>query len=80
MRTLYNADLDDLVEGMFDSDGTLLSFWSPNDATWRQEYFRELMEKLGYHVKTAPEWMRKKLFDKANECWGPFDVGYEDFS
>jgi FMN phosphatase YigB (HAD superfamily) len=70
MRKLYHANTgDDLAEGMFDADGTLLDMWSPNDACWR-EYFEPFMERLGFEVLSAPDWMEHKLRLEAMELWG----------
>lgn len=70
MRTLYHANTgDDLIEGMFDADGTLLDAWSPNDAYW-SDYFNTFMERLGFNVCEAPEWMVNKLRRLAMDLWG----------
>jgi hypothetical protein len=61
------------VEGMFDENGELLDMWSCNDATFRTEYFSRFLEKLGIRVEEATEEMEKKLYDTANEMWGPFE-------
>lgn len=81
MRTLYRGyPEDDLIEGMFDEDGTLLDWWSPNDANWRSEYFNPFMRRLGFEVVEAPDWMQDKLREKAKELWGltDEDVGLTD--
>lgn len=72
MRTLYLAFTENVgeTEGMFDSDGTLLDFWSCNDACYRSEYFNPFMNKLGYNVEQAPDWMVAKLELAASEAWG----------
>lgn len=71
MRKLYLAyPEDDLIEGIFDADGTLLDAWSPNDANWRSEYFNPFMRKLGFEVCEAPEWMEDKLREHAMQLWG----------
>jgi hypothetical protein len=72
MRKLYIAYTEEVgeVEGIFDQDGTMLDFWSCNDATWRNEYFSPFMERLGFDVDVAPDWMVKKLEEAARELWG----------
>ena len=71
MRTLYiSYPEDDLIEGIFDQDGTLLDFWSPNDACFREEYFGPFLKKLGFNVEYAPEWMDDILRRKAMEEYG----------
>lgn len=73
MRTLYHANTgDDLAEGMFDADGTLLDLWSPNDGYWSC-YFNRFMRKLGHEVKPAPQWMVDKLRACAAAVWGLSD-------
>lgn len=62
MRTLYLANGKEFeAEGMFDKDGTLLGFWSCNDASWRNEYFLPFMHALGFNIESAPDWMCEKL-------------------
>jgi FMN phosphatase YigB (HAD superfamily) len=71
MRKLYiSYPEDDLIEGMFDVDGTLLDAWSPNDANWRSEYLNPFMRKLGFEICDAPDWMDDKLRRYAMEWWG----------
>lgn len=72
MRTLYFVYTEQVgeVEGIFDQDGTLLDFWSCNDACWRNEYFSPFMAKLGYTVEYGPEWMDEKLVEAAKEARG----------
>ena len=72
MRTLYLAFSEDYgeIEGMFDSDGTLLDMWSCNDACFRAEYFGPFMRRLGFRIENAPEWMVQKLEATAREAWG----------
>lgn len=70
MRTLYHANTgDDLIEGMFDSDGTLLGYWSPNDAYW-SDYLNPFMKRLGFEIVDAPEWGEEKLRHVAMDAWG----------
>jgi len=40
------------VEGMFEVDGTLISWWSCNDAMWREEYFNHFLFKLGIQISS----------------------------
>ena len=53
------------LQGVFTEREDLLHFWSCNDATWREEYFNGLMEKIGFTTKepTGPLYNRleKKL-------------------
>lgn len=70
--TVNDSDLDvGEVEGVFDSNKELLSYWSSNDADFRQEYYSELFEKLGYLLDVVPshdyEELQHKLWRRAIE-------------
>lgn len=55
MDNLYLVDLylenGGEIQGMFESDGTLIGHWSCDDALWRKEYFSSMMRALGYTVE-----------------------------
>lgn len=72
MRTLYHAYSEEHgeCEAMFSESGDLLGIWSCNDATWRNEYFRDFMEALGFEVKSAPPELVDKLEATAKDYWG----------
>lgn len=66
------SDLDiGEIEGIFNGDKELLSYWNSNDADFRSEYYSELFEKLGYSLDTVPgpiyEELQYKLWQKAIE-------------
>lgn len=68
MRKLYivAAYSDDVgeVEGAFDQDGTLLDWWSANDAYWRHEYFGGFLARLGFDTSGEnPEWLEAALLE-----------------
>lgn len=75
MKTIYRAFSEEAgeVEGMFDENGELLGIWSCNDASWRNEYFSPFMKRLGITIERATPEMEQRLYDKANEMWGPFE-------
>jgi len=54
------------MEWFFDENHNLITYWSCNDAQWREEYMTPLMEALGVEIKyhsypTAPLKIRKKI-------------------
>jgi hypothetical protein len=51
------------IEGMFDEGDHLISAWSCNDATWRNEYFDEFIKELGAKVITSddPKLVKKLI-------------------
>jgi hypothetical protein len=55
---------------MFSETGELLGIWSCNDATWRNEYFSDFMEALGFKVENASPELVDKLIATAKEYWG----------
>ena len=65
MKTIYHVydeGPQGEIEGMFDEHGELLGCWSNNDATWRDEYFKTFMGKLGIEVKDGGKnknWVKK---------------------
>lgn len=65
MKIVYLAFIESPeIEGMFESNGKLISSWYSNDATWRDEYFDEFMDWAGIKVKNmaeAPTKLRKKM-------------------
>ena len=58
MKTIYHvyycSEEYGEIEGMFEVDGSLISYWNCNDAMWRNEYFDGFMLKLGFVVSTKP--------------------------
>jgi hypothetical protein len=73
MRTIsiVYSEAQGEIEGAFDENGELLSFWSCNDATWRNEYFGPFMKKLGIKtVSSSDSNLTKRLEEAAEEMWG----------
>lgn len=68
MKTLYFVydEQEGEVEGMFDTQGTLLGTWCCNDASWRDEYFSGFMEQLGFKVVYSTQ---AKLVKKLRKAW-----------
>lgn len=62
------------IEGVFNHERELLSYWSSNDADFREEYYSELFEKLGYSLDCVPgpvyEELQNRLWKQAIEDQG----------
>jgi hypothetical protein len=73
MSKIYYSSVEDddvgEVEGMFSEDGALLGMWASNDATWRDEYFREFMRAIGIEVDTSGKF-NDDLVAAAKKWWG----------
>lgn len=79
---IYSEGSAGEVEGAFDFCGNLLDFWSCNDASFRTEYFRGFLEKLGVEIVRPTEKQRENLeriLEKAaKEAWGIEDEDEEE--
>ena len=75
MRKIYIAYSEKFIcEGAFDQDGTLLDFWSNDEACWSDD-FSSFMEKLGFQiVSNCPEWIIERLDSAAFERYGDYDL------
>lgn len=71
MKVVYLAFIESPeIEGMFESNGKLISSWYSNDATWRDEYFDEFMGWAGIKVKNmaeTPTKLRKKMIKQLED-------------
>ena len=79
MKKLYTChDQPDGFEGIFNERGDLITYWSQNDATWRHEYFEDLMYYLGYTVEHTEKPKFVKLLRSAvKDSYGE-DYDYEN--
>jgi len=64
MKIVYFVDFyeDDIgsVQGMI-MDGKLIGTWMCNDANWREEYFSEFIQNLGFHIEYSIDENNHKL-------------------
>jgi len=67
MKTLFLVQIPH-YEAIFDDSDELLGSWHENDACWRNEFYQELMQNLGYRVASKPASMEMKRKIKAK--WG----------
>jgi hypothetical protein len=66
MKIIHFISLgDDDTEGFVTPEGKVLGAWHPNDATWRNEYFRGFMSELGIEVKIGRAGMKASAFNVA---------------
>ncbi len=60
-------------EGMYDAKGTLLYYWSTNDAVWRHEFFDELLRVLGVTVANkTPGKIQRKFEQYIKKMYGEY--------
>lgn len=57
---LYNEKIGE-VDAFASEKGELITWWSNNDADWREEYMQPLMTAVGVEVVEAGISLRKKL-------------------
>lgn len=65
-KTLYLVTVEN-YQGMFDNKNKLLSYWHNNDASWREEYFDDLMHQLGFTVKYSDDVELKNKLNKVTK-------------
>lgn len=79
MRTIYvkyfcDNDIGE-ADAFFDVSGlkkelVLITAWSTNDASYRDEYMSSLFEYLGVKIKPLPAKYDKQALSKIKELWG----------
>lgn len=79
-RTFICGDLVGEAEGFFElNDGklTLITCWSANDASYRDEYMSGLIEYFGGAIERLPEKYVEEAEKMMAKTWGLYDEGDE---
>jgi hypothetical protein len=63
MKIIYCLSVEDPfeVDAFFDEDDKIITWWSCNDATWRDEYMSGLLKHCGYKTERPKGERRERL-------------------